>query len=589
MKFFNLKFILCSLALALCSVTYAAALTLDEITSENVMSLTSDDIGVFWSKLQDAERIDPACRIAQFITVKNVCHMDPFVLVAIFMQSKDLLASFFDLITEDTITKFNYNIFWQFSAQSFMKFNSYQNYEQHNSKIIAAITEKNFLEVDFAIITNLLAKEEETGKTSLFEEETGKTSLFKDKINEMLSHVLEKIGFDQHYMIDLMFFSPKKALNLWVLLQFLNRYPSKSIVNSQQQSYQYMERAKLFKNNGKDIFYGMTGYNELTRGYLQNIFEKLQSNPQLCVKMFDVLKQEEKERAKGRYTCIHSHRNDRWVQAMVFKRILEVVLDTIVPEEYYPLRFAKLGAYMSPERRDSLVNTGKGKKTKEIIFMNPSLWSSTFRGTLGGSSMYYFMNNFDQTVRDENFEGVNLNSLFSVYALEKYYAQYFDEFEKLCEDALRDDCGTMLLVSLSQDQLEKSVYSAQIDGFCHNININNKFVKDPKKILDTLRHAPETIHKDDFDHIELCMALCDDPQTGVIHPFSKDPAHIYWYRAKDMSDWLKRLDALFVQIKQDIEVDKQQKIQTQILHNKTSSMNLQAKNRLAVLGAHLMK
>jgi hypothetical protein len=318
---------------------------------------------------------------------------------------------------------------------------------------------------------------------------------------------------------------------------------------------------------------------EVGHAKLYDLFLRLE-NFEVRVALCNLLKQEKLEQEKGRYTTVHSQKNSWWVRAMIFRRILSIVCGQELPTIYYPLRFTALGKFLPASRAAEIVAYGSAQN-ETILFMNPALTSSCFRGgSMGSSSLNFFVNNHDWS----NVQ-IIIKDLFKTYELEKYYDDYVQEFEALEREALENDnFGTMLLLSFSPEQIEKSVYSGKSGGGKHGITIDGKRTTNAKEIIDAMRHKPKSIDQYDFDCIELCFALCDDPKTGAMHPFSQDPVHVYWYRAKDMAPWLKKLDALFAKIKCDIEYDKAVEQQ-----DKVQQVSLEKHNTMGTLKDGLPK
>ena len=452
-------------------------------------------------------------------------------------------------ITKETIAKISSNIIY-----CLLEVDS-----SLSRQFMMLIDESNFYNIDKELLVSWAYQDE-----------------FKNKLEKMILQKIMAIGFSDHALLDLLLFAPLKIFKLLDLMIKFNIFPEQDNQSKKQQSYQHVDFVKFPRDGSID------------KHNLNKIFMVMDQHPEICWILSEILKQEKLEQDKGRYTAIHTQDNYRWVESVVFKRVLEIALNEELPQWFYPLRFCKLGTFLSDEYRCEILEQGGIREiSKMLLFMNPALMSNSFcSGNPGSSSLHLFTRNDDFAL------GCSLKYLFKVYDFEKYYDHYEKEFIELDKEASAGKFSTILLLSFSPDQLERSVYSGQGGGWMRKIKIHNEETANVKKILDALRNTPELIHTHDFDAIELCMILCDDPQTGVIHPFSKDPVHVYWYRVKDMSDWLKRLDALFVKIKQDIERDKQVKMQPQILQNKTSAtlnsnLNPIAQHRLAVLSKQI--
>lgn len=667
MKLLNLKNILLSLILALCSVNVAMAVTVDEITPETIVTLQCCEISNALYEFHGDAKIKAARQIAKSITRETIAKVNQGNLSDLLLADPSLAKQFALLIDKEMITKVDCSFIWYLLredkslakdfvklidkemfitgryakliediikadeglvycfthfidketivkidsrsfaviltadpslAKEYVKFIDKDTIVKAKSGVIEVllmsdaslvneiarlIDEETISQLNFFIITLLVALNQNLEKDfiKLIDENNflnisstllivfaQKHEDFRKKLENMVNEKLENIDFENHQKLDFVLFSTKQVVNLYTLLTQLNLAVPKFAKSKWQQSYQHLEHVVIPSDNGR----------------LGSTFKKLGKNTAASLTLFNIVKQEFLEQEKGRYTAIHSQKNDWWVRSMIFKRILDLKYQQKISELYYPLRFTQLGMNVSEEHRAEIMKNGGDESKKELLFMNPTITSSTFRGGhMGSSSLNFFVNN-----RDWSRAQITIQDLFKTYDFDSYCKPYAQEFAALEKEALQDDYGTMLLLSFSPEQLEKSVYSGQGGGKKKEIRINGKGTTSAKEILDALRYAPEAIHSEDFDHIELCMALCDDTQTGVIHPFSKDSVHIYWYRVKDMSDWLKKLDALFVKIKKDIEFDRQQKLQPQISHNKTcATLDSVAQRRLAVLGKQI--
>ena len=154
----------------------------------------------------------------------------------------------------------------------------------------------------------------------------------------------------------------------------------------------------------------------------------------------------------------------------------------------------------------------------------------------------------------------------------------------------------MLVFSLNEEQVRKWVFPSPNNRQKCSLTIDGKKTDDVVAFLKALKDDPKRVSAGDLRNIHYCLVLSDqsmDPVTGVrIYPFTADELFV--------KKWRKKLDALFVQIKQDIDQDKlAADNKPQVIINPTSgliNMNMntnklpeKAQLRLAVLAKHMQK
>jgi hypothetical protein len=296
------------------------------------------------------------------------------------------------------------------------------------------------------------------------------------------------------------------------------------------------------------------------------------------------------EEEKGNFTFIHGRQREFALHSEIVKHIVEMLYcDGKVLDGYYPVRKNKPGGmYAVSEEvvRKRWLNSNKDRNDA-IELKNHYLYTcgGSFGGTGfdGSCTLAYFLKNysekpfttFSMTLRDD----------FKEHDIEKYYDKYQQEFDSLSKDFMKNNHrGNILLISMRPEQVNKWVHP----GATNFLVVDGKSTNDVLRYLTLCRYSPERVSGYHLTRQEWLLFLSDasmDPVNGVkIYPFTSDESFV--------RQWREKLDALFVKIKQDIEHDKQGKVQPQVSQNKTSAtlnstLNPVAQHRLAVLGKQM--
>jgi hypothetical protein len=647
MKFFKKQ--LLALALMLGGVQFAQALTLDEITPETIATITGNEIGNLLKSLNSTDQITAARQMATSITKETIVKVDARVIaylldadenlaqefaeliddkemivkvdarviVYLLNADKSLAKQFAQLIDKETIVKVHAGVMHyllnadkslakQFAAliddkEMIVKVNAgvihyLLNADKSLAKQFAQLIDKEMLlkhdHHQLTCIYQLIHTDRSLAQklADLIDKET------ITKINpEMIKFFLEVdpslvkqfaslLGADalnNHNSVESQLFAEK--INSMQLLSKQLNIPSNLIFkNSKLQSVQHFDtvESELYKDVFKEL--KDRGITQEDRAMLLRVLHKSRL-----------------EEKKGNFTFIHAQVRSFLPLSDIFKRVVELCENKGNSYEsgHYPLRFVKPGGKFALDENKitQFLTKGLYGDKEDGVFtlcMNGYLFGSA--GLSGRDSLDYWLRNHDQSSN----KGLQLNArkMLEVYGLEAYYDRYQKEFELLWDEIAKDGArGNLLLLSLTPEQVKKWVYPSSDNRRKSYFTIDGKQTDDVALVLKTLKTDPKKLSVDDLKYLHYCLVLSDqalDPVNGVkIYPFTSDENYV---RA-----WREKLDALFIKIKSDIAKDKhvqQQKLQPQIVQNKTSGENLLiakiinnpiVNRRLAVLGGHL--
>lgn len=283
----------------------------------------------------------------------------------------------------------------------------------------------------------------------------------------------------------------------------------------------------------------------------QELAYRLLHSSELRTQLLQVLKVAAREEQKGRYVFFHAQKASWALCQDIFKELWNMrFADKPVGDDYWFLRFTLPGTNMSFWQGKAVMNIGPKDQGfyYETLFTNYALFGSTT--TRGSSSVKYLQDNWD-------YSSIKFNTyqLFEVFDWQKLYKKYASEIEKLellfKKLVEKNSFGTMLVVSLTEEQVKNSMCSAKSFGFRGPVVIDGVEVYDVVEIIKALKNHPDKIK--DIDKTEFFGALADG-ETGLLNPYNQG-IRTYAVRAGDFSEYHKARAELCQKIKTDLAND----------------------------------
>jgi endonuclease/exonuclease/phosphatase family metal-dependent hydrolase len=280
---------------------------------------------------------------------------------------------------------------------------------------------------------------------------------------------------------------------------------------------------------------------------------KLWNAPELRADFFNVLTRIGKEQQKGRHPFVHAQKGSWSLYQDIFKELWQIFYDKKVDDDYWFFRFDKAGENMPSQHQKTfmknLIGTGFHRSA---LYMNYPLFGSTT--PKGSSSIQYALENHDYSSGGQTVRG-----LFEILGFEAYYDTYKDKLDML-EQVFKKVSfghGTILVVSLSPEQLKESVRTAREGGAPQPVLYKSGLLSNLSE--DVLR-AVTTYDTDsnDFansDMIEFFAVLADGDK-GLLNP-DNPGIRTYDFRSGDFTLYKKCLHKLFADIAEEIAFDKQ--------------------------------
>lgn len=265
---------------------------------------------------------------------------------------------------------------------------------------------------------------------------------------------------------------------------------------------------------------------------------------------------EQLEQEKGRYIFFSYQPLYWWIRSMIFKHLVEIFMNKGVQiQGYHPLVCLKnpQNTILSPEKADALVKKG-GRFTEKdsknrILFMNYALFANSNNRVWGSNSI-------DLTLKAFNWgkSTLSLEALFTEFGATSLYKKYQQTFETLEKEILASSqYGPILAISMTPEQVKKSVYVACVGGTKCPMIINNNPTDDVCFIIDTLRKDPQAFTYG-CDIVEFCAVIASSSKgkhDGLADPFNTN-VQITWFTAHDMKPFVNKLAHLMETIKKEV-------------------------------------
>ncbi len=283
----------------------------------------------------------------------------------------------------------------------------------------------------------------------------------------------------------------------------------------------------------------------------------LLNNPTFQDLYMQIIEKERELKNQGYYTFVHGQRWEYQLAQQWFGRLWTLNKEQPIQDYVFPhLKQGAIQADLDNEQkiREQLLKHGEclicpeTSARQKVLFMNCPLFGNTTRP--GCSSAHYFANN-----KSEHSIHASLKDVFHLYGYSSsYYKKYKNELEELEQEHKNlSKTGNMLLIAIPKDKLKDCVYLCGASGGKQSINVPNiGETYDIETIMNTLHTNPEKL--EDSDGLQFCMPMTADltlnPYGGI---------KISSFNAADKEKFAafnKKSDALFDEIKQDIEQDR---------------------------------
>jgi hypothetical protein len=298
------------------------------------------------------------------------------------------------------------------------------------------------------------------------------------------------------------------------------------------------------KNCEENNDYQKTHSRQHTKEYLESILTVLNKIVPLLPMIFKIHNQEIKILESGNYPFYHAQKSNLLMPNIVWKKLMEILYGLKFPETFYPLRFYFPGTYLSDQERDAIMQEKIERKgfcrdlERNLLFMQDKIFGNI--GAVGECTLEYFIDN-----RNINNYLIPLKALFEKAYLGKFYDIFEQRLNHLENIAKNRAQGTLLQLSLSPEQIQNSVYLTKPYSYPLTVNVNGQKTKDVLKVLHALRYKPKSLKN--MNSIMYCAVLSDGPD-GLLNPFSKSCARIYYHTNEDLRDWRQKIDILFDEI-----------------------------------------
>ncbi len=277
---------------------------------------------------------------------------------------------------------------------------------------------------------------------------------------------------------------------------------------------------------------------------------------------------------QGYYTFIHGQRWEYQLAEQWYRFLWELRKQKPIQDYIFPhLKQEETNLDKEQKTRKRLIKYGRchiclKNKSEElrqkILFMNYALFGNVTND--GSSSAYYFVAN--NNVGNIH---ISLEDVFRFNQYSSYYEKYKNKLNALEQEHKElSELGNMLLIAIPEDKLKDCVYLCGSGGYKRSIPIKNNGIlaklgirfhktNDIKTIMDTLRTNPEKFENPDLpyqnsDRLEFGMPMTWDltlnPDSGIkiFNCNAADP--------EKLAEFNKKYDALFEEIKKDIERDR---------------------------------
>jgi len=270
---------------------------------------------------------------------------------------------------------------------------------------------------------------------------------------------------------------------------------------------------------------------------IYNLFHHhLKNNKGNCLSIFNILKQEGREYADGRYTLCHGRNAGQFVPDLFFMCLQEMFYGKEIDKTCHATHhyafpgeeselFKTKTINLPEDLVDELVQKGI-TSSEEYTYERSTMQfaSDLFALKRGSSALTYVFEN--RNVKKER-GFVTIEQLFKKLekALNKdlsgYYTkeEYINAFKEIEELAQKLKHGTMLMYSFTSQALKKYTYAtAETGGHKEPIKIGDVETYDTQTVLDGLRNCPEKFD-DQTKKYEYVMVLTD---KGIANPFNDD-------------------------------------------------------------------
>jgi hypothetical protein len=250
-------------------------------------------------------------------------------------------------------------------------------------------------------------------------------------------------------------------------------------------------------------------------------------------------------------------RNSKWrFLTDIYKALYQLRHDTIVPNDYIPLRFTQQSPLTSEDYKELMANGDEsGCYRPWILFLNMIPFANQDPGS---NSWRYFMDNFDFSTRKNTNPFCDLQKFFTEFDLEEEYESCMKDFEKLFqlyETAItkQGNYGEMLAISIPKAIVPELVYSAGVGGYKNPLTINKKKTSNPVVIA---QHFDQVPREHQFALILTNKVLnYDQMQNAGIQVKALDPA--IYKNTPEAQEYKQELMKIMEHVKQLYNMRKQ--------------------------------
>jgi len=358
---------------------------------------------------------------------------------------------------------------------------------------------------------------------TVFNNASGKTKI---KLAAILKTIKIRGGLFKHFI--------KQKAGYFALKNFPDSFPKQAKATTQSEHH--------LKSYNKEI---------------KEKFSDLIKNNKAAQKMFKRLHEKEQEELeKGRYTFVHAQPWKYHFLQDLFSQLWQIQYKEKV-EDYHFLRFEpkdffniKKEIKKRKKAIDGTDNFGfwenRDRDEEEAagrLFLNHAIFGNANYD--GECSVWYWLKNYCHGNL-----GIDSKYLFSQLGLGSYHKKYAKKIKNLEELHKKVSAyGNMLLISLSPEQLKKSVVIVHPCGKNRKVTIDGKKTGDIKLILDTLRTNPKKI-KENTNFLQYCLILTHDlalaPHNGP---------RIYTFNTPDqkiLAQYEQLRNEIFEELAQDV-------------------------------------
>jgi hypothetical protein len=358
---------------------------------------------------------------------------------------------------------------------------------------------------------------------------------------QRLGELIDSKLFDLHRPTES---SLETALNHPNLLQLSIRRKQSSLFTNIN-NFDHQQSIQNFINNKL----GIQNFATRQRHSIRRIIYRFDNMPTNAGHLLsDFVQQERIEQAKGRYTLAYANNKHMTSHADIFKKLLEVISGSPIGN-YHCLRFRKQDMEAESQEK-AILRNGRTKRRNGCtqrhysLVMNHALFGNIDDWAF--SSFCHFLLNVNTGL-----DPAAIYQIFDQFNMQDYYQRYSTRLDQL-NKAFVSDYGSILLLSFSPEQINKSVYPTHPNLSKQGVNINGVGTStNMQTILDALRNDASNIANEGI--LKYCCILTNGP-TGTLNPWNPG-IRIYTYCPARTKAYLQLLDDIFDDIKADLLAD----------------------------------